>query len=373
MTHTRLTALLQKMASANLDVIALMPGPNLFYLTGLSFHLSERPIVAFFSRHADPAMVLPGFEAGKSAQAPYFIQTFPYAEDDAALGEAFRQAAKALGLAGAQVGVEGRRMRVMELHHLETVAPGASFHQAEPTLAALRMTKDLGELAAMRKAVAIAEIALKAWLPKVKVGLSEKELASELTAQILTAGSESEMAFTPIVASGPNSALPHAFPSDRLLQHGDLLIVDWGAAVRGYFSDITRTFAIGEVDQELKQVYELVRQANAAGKAAVKPGAACQDVDRAARKVIADSGYGEFFFHRTGHGLGLEGHEEPYLREGDTLPLAEGMSFTVEPGIYLPGRGGVRIEDDLVVTAEGAECLTDYPRELQILSGMGNG
>jgi len=166
------------------------------------------------------------------------------------------------------------------------------------------------------------------------------------------------------VASGPNSASGHAFPTERKLAAGDLLVIDWGASAAGYFADITRTFAVGEVEEELAKVHRIVQEANAAGRAAVRAGATCGSVDDAARSVIQAAGYGEYFIHRTGHGLGMEIHEEPYMRAGNEMVLEPGMTFTIEPGIYLPGRGGVRIEDNMVVTEDGGESLTDLRREL---------
>jgi Xaa-Pro dipeptidase len=145
------------------------------------------------------------------------------------------------------------------------------------------------------------------------------------------------------------------------------LLIDYGASVNGYASDITRTFAIGTLSPELAQVHEIVQAANAAGRAAAGPGVSCQEVDRAARRVIEDAGYGEYFIHRTGHGLGLETHEPPYMVEGNARRLQVGMTFTVEPGIYLPGRGGVRVEDDVVITEEGCESLTTLARDLKIV------
>ena len=205
-------------------------------------------------------------------------------------------------------------------------------------------------------------------LPTLRVGQTEREIAAEIVVQTLRAGSDAELPFTPIVASGPNSALPHASASDRALQPGDLLTLDWGASKAGYFSDLTRTFAVGEVSQELKTLYELVRQANAAAQAATRPGQACAEVDRAARRVIEAGGYGPYFVHRLGHGLGLEAHEDPSMHDHNETSLAPGMTFTVEPGIYVPGLGGVRIEDDVVVTAGGVESLSSYPRELQTVA-----
>jgi Xaa-Pro dipeptidase len=172
------------------------------------------------------------------------------------------------------------------------------------------------------------------------------------------------MPFSPIVAFGPNSANPHATPTERQLAEGDLLLFDWGAAVDGYFSDITRTFAVGDVDPELTKIAGIVKEANAAARAIGKPGLPISAVDKAARNVIELAGYGEYFTHRTGHGLGMEGHEEPYIRGDNEQLLETGMTFTIEPGIYLPGRGGVRIEDDVLVTENGLESFTDYPREL---------
>jgi Xaa-Pro dipeptidase len=169
------------------------------------------------------------------------------------------------------------------------------------------------------------------------------------------------------VSAGPNSANAHASPSDRSIGRGDLLVIDWGASSDGYISDLTRTFAIGMPDPELGKIAEIVHAANVAGRDAGRPGVPCANVDRAARSVIEKAGYGDYFTHRTGHGIGMEAHEEPYMRGDNMHMLYPGMAYTVEPGIYLPGRGGVRIEDDVVVTKTGVEVLSDLPRELRVL------
>jgi len=178
----------------------------------------------------------------------------------------------------------------------------------------------------------------------------------------LQAGAQT-VSFSPIVSGGPNSANPHASPTDRPVNRGDFLLFDWGAYVGGYASDITRTFPVGEMGPEMRRIYDLVQEANAAGRAAVRPGATCSEVDAAARRVIEAGGYGEYFIHRTGHGLGLQVHEAPFIVAGNERVLESGMTFTIEPGIYLPGRNGVRIEDDVVVTDDGGESLTTYSRE----------
>lgn len=194
--------------------------------------------------------------------------------------------------------------------------------------------------------------------------MTEKATANELIVQLLRAGSDPHLPFSPIVAFGENSANPHAVPTDRILQAGDLVLIDWGAGFEGYFSDITRTFTFGEVDSELMRVGDIVLEANQAARKAGTPGLDAGVIDRAARSVIEGAGYGEAFIHRTGHGLGMEAHEAPYIFAGNDLILAPGMTFTIEPGIYLTGKGGVRIEDDVVMTEKGLASLTDMPREV---------
>ncbi|HEX6304713.1 MAG TPA: aminopeptidase P family protein [Anaerolineales bacterium] len=364
---SRLEKLYLALESAGFQALALNPGPSLFYLTGLSFHLSERPVVFIFLPAASPVVVLPELEAGKIDALPLPVQAFPYAEDYDSWHAAFRQAARHAGIDGVTAGVEPRRLRLLELGFLQAAAPEAQFQSAEQVLAALRMHKDPAEVDSMQRAVKIAQDALQAVTGQIKPGISEQQLANELVVQLLRHGSGPELPFSPIVASGPNSANPHAAPTDRALAAGDLLVLDWGASVDGYASDLTRTFSLGEPDPELARIAEIVLQANTAARERCAPGMPAGEVDRAARDVIAAAGYAEYFIHRTGHGLGLESHEEPYIRADNSQALAAGMTFTIEPGIYLPGRGGVRIEDNLLITPTGAQTLSDFPRHLHML------
>ncbi|HCB01662.1 MAG TPA: aminopeptidase P family protein [Anaerolineae bacterium] len=350
-----------------MDAVILNPGPTLKYLTGLNFHLMERPVVLFVAQGKDPVLVLPELELPKVDLFPYKVTGIAYGENPSEWDNAFRKAAQALGLDGKRIGVEPRQLRLLEFRHVKAGAPEADFPDATDVLAELRLRKDKAEVDAMRRAVRIAQDALEAVLPQIKIGMTEREVASELVMQLLKHGSESEMPFAPIVSAGPNSANPHASPTDRKLQTGDLLVVDWGAAYDGYISDLTRTFAVGEVDEEYQKIHRIVRDANAAGRAAAKPGIPCAEADKAARGVIEKAGYGKYFTHRTGHGIGMEGHEAPYMR-GDNMQILEpGMAFTVEPGIYLTGRNGVRIEDNMAITESGAESLSDMPRELRVI------
>ncbi|MCC6191944.1 MAG: aminopeptidase P family protein [Anaerolineales bacterium] len=368
----RLQRLRTAMTQARLDCAAAIAGPNLFYLTGLSFHLSERPTTGFFPAQGDPVIVAGSLEESKVASgAPYPLRGCYYS-DAAGPVLAYREAAQTLRLGGrgqgmARLGVETRRMRVMELRLIEDAFLNPRVDAAEELFAGLRMIKDASELAHMRRAVEIAERALLAALPAIQVGQTERGIAAELVVQTLRAGSDADLPFTPIVASGPNSGLPHATVTDRALQPGDLLTLDWGASSGGYMADLTRTFAIGAIEPELRAIYNLVLAANEAARAATRPGRSAADIDAAARRVITTGGYGDYFVHRLGHGLGLEGHEDPSMHGQNETSLAPGMTFTIEPGIYLPGRGGVRIEDDVVVTAGGVESLSTLPRELQVI------
>lgn len=361
---SRQERLARKLQAAGLDAILLNPGPSLVYLTGLHFHLSERPVTFVLVPGGIPILVLPALEMEKTKNLAYPLQAYPYGEDPLSWEGVFRTAAQASRLDGKQIGVEPRGLRLLEYRLWQSAAPKSKFINAEESMAALRMVKDPSEITAMRKAAEIAQLALIATLPIVNVGITERELAAELTLQLLRAGCDPEVPFSPIVSGGLNSANPHATPTNRSLQPGDLLVIDWGAGYQGYFSDITRTFAIGEVDQECAKIAQLVLQANTAGRSAARPGVTASEVDQAARSVIEAAGYGRFFTHRTGHGLGMEGHEPPYIRQGNELILTSGMTFTVEPGIYLPGYNGVRIEDDVLITENGMESLTDYPREV---------
>ena len=367
MTQPRLDKLTASLRTAGLDAVVLNPCPTLKYLTGLNFHLMERPVVLMVAAGQDPVIVLPELEFPKVNLFPYKVQAFAYGEDPSEWDNVFRSAVQSLGLDGKRIGVEPRQMRLLEFRHVKAGAPEADYPDASDVLANLRIKKDREEVDAMRRAVKIAQDALEATIPLIKIGMTERELASELVVQLLKHGSESEMPFAPIVSGGPNSSNPHASPTERKLQSGDLLVVDWGAAHNGYISDLTRTFAVGEVDVEYAKIHQIVHEANAAGRASAKPGVPCANVDKAARDVIEKAGYGKYFTHRTGHGIGMEGHEDPYMR-GDNMQLLEpGMAFTVEPGIYLTDRNGVRIEDNMVITEDGAESLSDMPREMRIV------
>jgi Xaa-Pro dipeptidase len=362
---SRLETLRHLQAGNGVDCVALVPGANLRYFTGLAGHLSERPTVAFIPARGPLTVVLPELEAPAArSQLPPDAQLFTY-RDEEGHEHVFHQVSEDLALSGKPVGVEYLAMRLLEMRRIEQAAPDCQLLAVEPWLPRLRMKKDKGEVARMQQAIAIAERAMQHLLDRgaIRPGRTELEIAADLRIEMLSEGGQGE-AFSPIVVAGPNSASPHASPSDRPLAEGDLVTIDWGTTNQGYRSDITRTFVLGSPTPEIGKIYEAVLAANQAGRLAVRPGLPAQEVDRAARRAISLAGYGEYFIHRTGHGLGLETHEPPYIVEGNLDILEPGMTFTVEPGIYVPGVGGVRIEDDVIVTETGSESLTTMDRKL---------
>ncbi len=349
------------------DAAAFIPSASFTWLTGRSKDLMERPVVVIVRAGMTPALIIAGFEVAAAPEWTKPFEIFSFSDDPAEWQDAFRAAGEYLGLRGKRIAVEPLHFRFLEYNYLRRAVPDCEIVGAQPLFTELRIRKTEQDLAAIREAAVIAQDALEATLKLVKPGVTERRLASELSANLLRLGSEPNFPFNPIVGSGPNSADPHHGVSDREIRRGDFLLFDWGARRGGYCSDITRTFVIGEASDRQIEVYNTVLAANRAALAAVRPGAACGSIDAAGRAVIEAAGYGQYFTHRLGHGLGMEDHEEPYIFGGNSVKLEPGMCFSDEPGIYLPDWGGVRIEDDLTCTAEGGLCLTDMSRELRIL------
>jgi Xaa-Pro aminopeptidase len=257
----------------------------------------------------------------------------------------------------------GDRMWASHVLALQGASPGISFEAASPIIGRLRAVKDPDELGALRRAARGADETFRQICGMRFLGRREEEVAGDL-ADLLVAHGHTRADFT-IVASGPNSASPHHEPSGRTILPRDAVVMDFGGEVGGYLSDTTRTVVVGEPPAGFGEVYALVQEAQDAAVRAVRPGVAAQEVDRAARRIIDDAGYGERFFHRTGHGIGLELHEPPYILDGNETILTPGMTFSIEPGVYLEGRFGVRIEDIVAVTADGVERLNRSTREVQ--------
>jgi Xaa-Pro dipeptidase len=361
---SRLRNLARAQQDGHVDLVAIVPGANLRYLTGLEMHTSERITLALFPVDGKPLLVLPVLEAPRAETNLGIEASFYTYTDEQGSGPAFEEAASKLDLQGNVIGVEHLQMRVLELRQLERQAAGARFVEAEPLLSGLRIVKDPEEIEALRRAATVNEECFRQVREHIAPGVTEHELAAVWQRAVLGAENSQLSEMPPIVASGPHGASPHTTATSRQLQKGDLVTIDAFLLVEGYYSDITRTYAVGEPEEELKRIYSVVQEANGAAREFIRPGVRAEEVDAAARQVIDRAGYGQYFVHRTGHGMGLEIHEEPSIVGGNQLILRPGMVFTVEPGIYLPGKGGVRIEDNVVVTERGCETLTTLPREL---------
>ena len=353
------------MRQAGLDVMALIPGPNHRYLTGAAHYVMERPIVTFYPLDGRPVAVIPQLEIPLFQRHAAAEELIAYTDAEGYAG-AFRAALDRLEAPGKTIGVEGLLMRFFEGEIIRRCAPRATVVDASAQLEELRIIKDEDEIEALRRAIDISQRALQATFAEIQVGMSEIGAATILEDHMRQLGGEG-LSFGTILHAGGNTALPHSGPLDYRIQHGDPLIVDFGARFNGYCADITRTVFVGAVSDEQRDFYAVVQAANEAGRRAARPGATCESVDIAARTVFTDAGYADLMRHRTGHGIGLEAHEAPYIVVGNGRVLQPGMVFTVEPGIYRDGEIGLRIEDNILITADGAESLTTFPRELLVI------
>ncbi|MEU6992685.1 aminopeptidase P family protein [Streptomyces sp. NPDC046465] len=349
-------------AEAGLAGVLVAPGPDLVWLTGYQpTAATERLTVLVLAAGQDPVLVVPTLEAPDAAHAAgapaLTLRDWTDGKDPYAV------TAPLLDVSG-RFGVSDNGW-AMHLLGFQKALPGTSYVSLTEGLPMLRAVKDAAELERLAAAGAAADATYEEIQKVPFAGRRETDVAADL-ADLLRQFGHSQVDFT-VVGSGPNGANPHHEAGDRVIDHGDMVVLDFGGLLHGYGSDTSRTVHVGEPTAEEQRVHDVVREAQAAGCAAVRPGAACQDIDRAARAVITEFGYGERFIHRTGHGIGVTTHEPPYMIEGEEQPLVPGMCFSVEPGIYLPGRFGVRIEDIVTVTEEGGRRLNTTAREMAIV------
>jgi Xaa-Pro dipeptidase len=363
--EARLEKLRSIMRRAGIDFVGLIPSPNLRYLTGKVHYVNERPIMLFIPLDDQPVAVIPKLEVPLFSQHPIECRIFSWADAEG-YDQAFQTAFDSMNVTGKTIGVDGLNVRFFEGEIIRQHAPGATVIGVDEHLAEMRIIKDDDEIAALRKAIQISEQALQMTLDTIKVGMSEREIADQLETHLKTLGSE-ELSFNTIMHGGGNTALPHTGPLGYRIQPGDPLLFDFGGVHQGYRADITRTVFFREPSDDFRAFYEVVKTANATARGAACPGIKAEDVDRATNQVLIDAGYEHLIRHRTGHGLGLEAHEWPYIVEGNERILQPGMVFTVEPGIYQLDVIGVRIEDDVLITADGAESLSTFPRDIMIV------
>lgn len=350
--------------AAGVDAVALVPGPNFVRLTGHDFHSHERPLVIVIPVDGPPAAIVPNLELGSFAALGFPGEVFDWRDQDGYAG-AFAALARAMPLGS--LAVEGQVMRVFVHHALVEAWPGLRIVDAEAGIAGLRLRKTPSEVAAMEDAIHISEAALEDVLQDIRAGQTEMEIERALIQAFFRHGAEA-LAFHPIVAAGTNSARPHATArADYAVRPGDALLFDFGARSGGFCADITRTVFVGHCTDDAAEVYETVLAANHKGHEVTRPGLTAHDIDDAVTGVLEASPFADRIRTKTGHGLGREVHEAPYIMRGNHQMLEPGMVFTDEPGLYDLDRFGVRIEDDLLVTETGCRSLTAMDRSLRIV------
>jgi Xaa-Pro aminopeptidase len=355
----RLVAVRRLMESRSIDALLASVGADLPYLTGYDAMPLERLTMLVLTMDDPPVLLVPELEAPRVVERPGVFSVRPWGETQDTIGIA------AGILDGAASVVVGDQTWATFVLALQERLPAARFGVASSLTRDLRMRKDLEELDALRRA-AQATDRVAARLREVRFsGRTEAELSRMVAAMTVEEGHHA--ATFSIVASGPNGASPHHEAGQRIIAEGDSVVVDFGGKLDGYCSDTTRMFHVGEPAAEYRAAFAVLQAAQAAAVEAVRPGTTAQDIDLTARSIITDAGYGEYFIHRTGHGIGLDVHEHPYIVEGNDCVLAEGMTFSIEPGIYLQNRYGMRIEDIVAVSGSGVERLNQSDRALAVV------
>ncbi|HEX7491468.1 MAG TPA: Xaa-Pro peptidase family protein [Candidatus Limnocylindrales bacterium] len=373
----RLSACRDAIVERAFGALLIGVGPDLRYLTGFVGEPMERLTLLVVPAKGQVSFVVPRLEAAKAQATPPAAagqaEVVPFEETDDAFALTARLlAATSSTVQGSRPIGLSDRLWAMHVLGLQRALPDLRFEPASTVLRDLRQVKDADELRLLRLAAQAADRTVDAIAAGRLVGRTENEIGREIRGRLIDEGHD--LADFAIVGSGPNGASPHHDASERLIRAGEPVVLDLGGILAGYLSDTTRTIWVAgqaghEPDPEFHRVYDLVREAQARATAAVKPGVSAESIDTAARLTIASAGYGDYFTHRTGHGIGLEVHEDPYIVAGNATPLRAGMAFSVEPGIYLPGRWGVRLENIVACTEDGVEVLNRSGLDLRVVAG----
>ncbi|HET7658008.1 MAG TPA: Xaa-Pro peptidase family protein [Bacillales bacterium] len=356
----------------DVDFAFITSPSNVFYLTNFHCTPHERLLGLAVFPDAEPFLVCPQMEVSRAREAGWGEEIVSYGDADdpwEKVRSAFEKRSSANGGSTTAAAIEVSVLSYERAAKLREACRGEAdlhFRDAEVKIGELRRVKDDREIGVMRDAAKLADEAVAVGVEAIAEGKTEMEIVAEIEYAMKKRG-VSQMAFSTMVLTGANAAKPHGTPGRTRIKKGDFVLFDLGVVVDGYCSDITRTVAFGKPNEEQKKVYETVLRAQEAALAAGKPGGRIGDLDKIAREIITDAGYGEYFPHRIGHGLGIEAHEAPSMSENNDGQLQTGMVYTIEPGIYVPDVVGVRIEDDVLVTETGYESLTAYPKELQII------
>ncbi|MBD8068967.1 M24 family metallopeptidase [Bacillus sp. PS06] len=339
--------------------------PNVFYLTGFYTEPHERLLALFVFQDKEPFLVCPAMEISQAKASGWEYEIVGFSDTDQPW-DLIKQALTKRNLNVSTVAIEKEHMNIERYENLVSLFSHATFISAEEKLHTLRMIKDEKEAEILREAAKLADYGVEVGVNALAKGKTELDVLGAIEFELKKKGIR-QMSFDTMVLTGLKTASPHGKPGLAEITPGQLVLFDLGVVLDGYCSDITRTVAFGSINEKQEEIYQTVLKAQLNAVAASRPGAKIGDIDTAARSIITEAGYGDYFTHRVGHGLGIDVHEFPSLNSTNKMELQVGMAYTIEPGIYLDGVGGVRIEDDLIITETGAELLTKFPKELQII------
>lgn len=362
--EARRSLLKEHLTKNNIGAAMITSPANVYYYTGFNSDPHERFMSLFIDMQANETnLFVPALDKDAALQESDIPTIIPISDEQVP----FEVVRESVGELSKTVGIEAKALSYFQYNTLLEFFPGVQVADIQPFITKQRMRKSKEEIEKLRTAIEIIEKVLKEGIKKVKIGMSESEFTGELEFLMRKFGADGP-SFSTIVLTGEKAALPHGSPGERKIQKGDYLLIDFGVIKDGYCSDITRTFIIGEASEKQKEIYDIVLRSNEAGINAIQAGVPVKTFDIEARNVINNSGFGEYFNNRVGHGLGIEVHEEPSIHENNEQIAEAGLVFTIEPGIYIPDVGGVRIEDIVYINEDGnAEVLSSFPKQLQIL------
>lgn len=363
---SRLQHLYDSMKQNHLDSMFITSKANLFYFSNYYTDPHERFIGIYVTQKHDPFLIVPAMEVNDAKQAGWMYEIIGY-KDDEDLWALIQNHIHTLGNTPERIGLEEDEISLARYKAVQQILPKTEIIHAQEMLAHLRVIKSPQEYNILQQAAELADFGIETGMHAIREGVTEMEILATIEYELKKQGVQ-EMSFNTSVLSGNKSASPHGTPGNKPIEKGDFVLFDLGVVYKGYCSDMTRTFAFHSATDEQKRIYETVLRAEEEAIKASVIGEKVGTIDQVARNIITEAGYGTYFTHRIGHGLGIDVHEYPSMHANNTLPLAEGMCYTIEPGIYVPDVGGVRIEDMVFMTKNGAETLTTFPKDLQIIS-----
>ncbi|RDW16352.1 peptidase M24 family protein [Oceanobacillus arenosus] len=362
---TRMDSLLTEINKQEMESVLVTSKANFYYLSNYYTDPHERVIGVYISNKLDPVLILPKMEVEDAKNAGWTNEVIGYYDHEDPW-ELLRNHLEKNGGAPASIAIEQDHITLERYNAIKRILPIAEIFDAKEIMANLRVIKTKKEYALLKQAASLADFGVETGVKAIAEGITELELVAKIEYELKKQGVR-EMSFTTMALSGTKTASPHGNPSNKKVTAGDLVLFDLGVIFEGYCSDITRTVAFKSITDEQKKIYETVLAAEQNAINISQLGTAVGNIDKAARTTIEQAGFGEYFTHRIGHGLGIETHEYPSMHSNNEIGLVEGMCFTIEPGIYIPNTGGVRIEDMIFTTEKGPEVLTAYPKELQII------